>query len=217
MVSFNPKPNGLGAVAAPNAQIPMNRYYLLPCACGKKIEVEGSQAGLSVRCSCGAELSVPTMRGLASLERTEPRALPSERPSAPWGPRQGLIFLGLLIVLGASLGGLYIWWFQIPRLPTINDAWLANDRTEIENMTLEELWEQWQQFQIDLEDRGEMPEMYRFLQIETEGWRRLKVCGGVLVFGLVVTALGLCIRAPGRRGRGEDGQGGGRPDAETSG
>ena len=43
--------------------------YLLPCQCGQKLPVDASQAGLRVRCACGAEPQVPTLRGLAALER----------------------------------------------------------------------------------------------------------------------------------------------------
>src|SRR5678815_2344165 len=46
-------------------------HYLLPCACGQQISVSAAQAGESLRCSCGAMVEVPTMRGLRELERVE--------------------------------------------------------------------------------------------------------------------------------------------------
>jgi hypothetical protein len=173
----------------------MKTHYLLPCACGKKIEVDGGQAGLTARCVCGAEVSVPTMRGLATLERVEPRASLSERPSTDWGTRQGTVFLGLVIALAASIGGAYEWYKTPKQKPELIDDFSAVDRGLVEQLTLEQLWEEWHAYQTPLDDRGEVPVMSAFLYLEAEGWRRLKIWAGVLVLGLVVTALGLCIKS----------------------
>ncbi len=80
----------------------MTLYYL-PCSCGKKIEVDAGQAGLSVRCQCGADLTVPTMRGLKQLEPVEApsEVVAAETQQANWGARQGVVFLGLVVLLGA--------------------------------------------------------------------------------------------------------------------
>src|SRR4051812_34483923 len=80
--------------------------YLLPCACGQQISVSAAQAGESLRCSCGAIVEVPTMRGLRDLERLEPKEpVPGDR----WGDRQRLA-LGLLVaalVLWGAAGYLF--------------------------------------------------------------------------------------------------------------
>ena len=71
----------------------MEGRYLLPCSCGQEIPVEPRQAGQEIRCDCGASLEVPTMLGMAALEKapSEPSHTP---PSAPWGIRQGIVLLG---------------------------------------------------------------------------------------------------------------------------
>jgi len=50
----------------------MKIEYLLPCSCGEKLVVDRSQAGLSKRCTCGRDVTVPTLRGLEQLERAAP-------------------------------------------------------------------------------------------------------------------------------------------------
>ena len=75
--------------------------YLLPCECGQKLPVNSTQAGERVRCTCGRELDVPTLRSLQALERRDDAAAKPEL--APWGWRQGLAFLGASIFVLASL------------------------------------------------------------------------------------------------------------------
>src|ERR1041384_5370156 len=83
---------------------------LLPCSCGKKIEIEISQAGLLVDCpACGRQVQAPTMRGFRELERVELPETSAAR-GGEWGTRQGLIFLGLTILAIGLLGAGYVWW-----------------------------------------------------------------------------------------------------------
>ncbi|HEV3023910.1 MAG TPA: hypothetical protein VGX76_15650, partial [Pirellulales bacterium] len=172
--------------------------YLLPCTCGKKIEVDAGQAGLSVRCSCGADVPVPTMRGLALLERTEPRILPSEGPSTDWGRRQGLIFLGLVIMLAASLGGLYVWWVR-PILRPWTDEAGAMVRAPVVELNLEKSWELWKQLRQGPDAQHNIGGgMEEFLMAERRSWVWLEVLGGVLLVGAVVVVAGLFTRK-GRR------------------
>ena len=81
--------------------------YLLPCSCGEKLQVDRSQAGLSVPCRCGATLSIPTLRGFAELERPD-QIEPT--PPRTWGARQAVLFLGTLVSAAALLavGGLWL-------------------------------------------------------------------------------------------------------------
>lgn len=79
----------------------MADQYLLPCpACQEKLPVETRQAGTSVRCSCGAQLQVPALRQLHSLQRVETEA--EQKPPREWGPRQGLMLLGLTVLVAAG-------------------------------------------------------------------------------------------------------------------
>ena len=61
------------------------------------------QSGLAVECVCGAKLEVPTMRGLSMLEQV-PEHTSGAAEAAPWGPRQGLMFLGgAIMAVGLGL------------------------------------------------------------------------------------------------------------------
>jgi len=66
--------------------------------------IHASQAGERVRCTCGADLEVPTMREIASLEQE--RAGPvASRPAARWGIRQRVLLAGAVLTLAGVLLG----------------------------------------------------------------------------------------------------------------
>lgn len=89
--------------------------YRLPCACGQSIEVDSSQSGLNVVCACGKQLEVPTHRGLTQLERvdsapaTTAGSIASGQASSNWGLRQGLQFLGSVMLIGAVGLLAFVW------------------------------------------------------------------------------------------------------------
>lgn len=71
--------------------------YLLPCSCGERLRVSTRQAGEAVRCTCGTQLEVPTLRHLNQLE-------PVDAPTAggpAWGDRQRVAFVVSVITLAA--------------------------------------------------------------------------------------------------------------------
>jgi len=177
----------------------MSTHYLLPCQCGKKTEIDSSQAGLSVRCACGTELAVPTMRGLATLERVEsaPQDEPVEAGPA-WGAQQGLIFLGSAIVVVAALGAFCFWWFRMPQ-PLVLDP----NYKEAHRATIDQVWQTapeqlilvWQDFRtgIEKEPLEQMLDRYDDLVAEVLGWE--KVFAGLGAVGLVLVVVGLFMRA----------------------
>ena len=79
--------------------------YLLECPCGEKISVSASQAGQTVRCTCGKEREVPTLLELKKLETIEEtpskRSFGGEEKPSNWGPVQGVIAAGTLLSLMA--------------------------------------------------------------------------------------------------------------------
>jgi hypothetical protein len=75
----------------------MSVRYRLPCSCGQTVLVERSQAGLSVACSCGKQLEVPTIRGLAQLDTVQ-----SAPDQLGWTAQYGLLLIGVLIALFAA-------------------------------------------------------------------------------------------------------------------
>jgi hypothetical protein len=169
--------------------------YLLPCQCGKKAEVDASQAGLSVRCACGAQLAVPTMRGLSGLERIEaaPRALPSQ-PATAWGARQGLIFLGSIILGVAVLAAAGIWWFAMPTPISLKVNYQQEIRAEIDQHSPEDLMHLWQHLRGGVEEPAHetMITNYEAMVSHVLAWEG--VIGGFGAIGLVLLIIGILQR-----------------------
>lgn len=119
----------------------MAAQYLLPCKCGSSLPVSQSQAGGHLRCSCGAELEVPTLRGLRDLEQVE---VAQEQGAAEWGLRQGILTVGILVSL--LLGGGAAWFAANEPAPpeSFDIASRANVLdTGIENLTPDQAWTMW--------------------------------------------------------------------------
>lgn len=106
--------------------------YLLECRCGKSLAVDAGQAGRSVRCECGAALDVPPMRQLVHLPSADAAA--DQRPL--WTARQGLVFLGLVILVGAATFCGYLAW----KYPQLDEVQI---RREVDDLTLSEAWRNW--------------------------------------------------------------------------
>ena len=70
-----------------------------PCSCGMDHPVALYQAGEILRCSCGRELELPTMR---KLRNYPPFEKDRGRPQPAWSTSRGVIFnLGLMLSLGS--------------------------------------------------------------------------------------------------------------------
>ncbi|HEY1601064.1 MAG TPA: hypothetical protein VGG64_15785 [Pirellulales bacterium] len=122
----------------------MKTEYLLPCACGETIVVDRSQAGLTARCRCGADIAIPTLRGLEQLQRYTPT---DEKTPSVWGPRQATFFLGGLIA-GLALVAMVGLWLTRPVFPQDKVASImANEEksvANIEQLSLLETFELWE-------------------------------------------------------------------------
>ncbi len=77
----------------------MSVKYLLPCSCGKRVPVDATQAGERIRCDCGAEMEVPTLMKLRTLEIAPASPQPRRRLAFVWGPKQALMLLGSIFFL----------------------------------------------------------------------------------------------------------------------
>jgi hypothetical protein len=107
--------------------------YLLPCpVCGNKLTVVAGQAGQLVQCTCGADVEVPTIRGLRELDQVIGEAESSSR----WTSRHSVAFLGLLITAGALAFSLYLHL----RAPVFDPGGYEN---EVQAASPEQSWEHW--------------------------------------------------------------------------
>lgn len=84
------------------------QLYLVSCTCGEQLRVRLSQAGEQLNCKCGANVSVPTIRGLKQLPVVADEEHKPVAPVAIWqGPvfAVGVIalFVGCLVLAGSTL------------------------------------------------------------------------------------------------------------------
>lgn len=179
----------------------MTTYYLLPCSCGKKTQVDAGQAGLSVRCECGADLAVPTMRGLSQLERAEApvEVRLAESEESPWGARQGVIFLGAVVFLGALLPCLYMIYHYPQRPQFVTADFKELNATEIQKADLPKTWQIWKELRQGFEGQGEHPDMYAYKAVEKQARQTLIVVGVFAVLGAALMIGGLFIKPPAAR------------------
>ena len=82
--------------------------YLLPCKCGKSVEVEPGQAGQTVACTCGENLLVPSMLQIKVLPvAPEKPVLPRNKTKSP--------HKAALVMFVAGIVGIFLsfplWWF----------------------------------------------------------------------------------------------------------
>ncbi len=170
--------------------------YLLPCTCGHKLAVDRSQAGLSAPCpQCGAELTIPTLRGLDRLERAEPEAGQSAQD---WGLRQAVIFLGCVISATALMAAAILWVTRPIYPQEYQDALIeaAGSTDDIDQMPVAALRQLWH----DLQAAPEAPSVAEF-RLMVEGFnlsvvmfqRRMMIAVGVLVAGVLLIGTGLMI------------------------
>ena len=109
--------------------------YLLPCSCGAQSVVSTAQACGTIRCACGAELHVPTMRGLQDLEPLERSSATGGR-AVNWDDQHRVAFLlalGAITCLGVAI---YLWTsLPVPVVqPTSDDFNVAIDAASTDEL-----------------------------------------------------------------------------------
>jgi hypothetical protein len=125
--------------------------YLLPCLCGQKLRVNATQAGETVQCTCGASLTVPSLRELPNLELAPSTTANRKSRKRPWSKRQGWILLGAFLV-AAAVGLLGFLQLTRPRL------------AGIESLSPIQVWSLWQDLRRG-PDRNLSPTEQRFLEL----------------------------------------------------
>lgn len=181
----------------------MSVKFLLPCTCGEKLRVGRAQAGLTVSCTCGRELDVPTQRGLEELEPAEPVA---ERTSqSSWGPAQALLALGLLI---AVVSGSWATFRYV--VPPQENPFVINpkaNREIIDRLSLTQTFKFWELARDDInaefdpfaDSAEQMATSYKFSY--RDYWRWTWFFFGLAAAGLILAASGPLFFSRNRRNR----------------
>jgi hypothetical protein len=171
----------------------MKTAYLLPCQCGEKLQVDSSQAGLSVHCRCGADVSIPTLRGLDKLERSAGQVA---TPARVWGPRQAVIFLGGFLTALAlpAVAGLRV---TAPAFPQAQiDALIEQAGTTegLDQLPPEQLYSLWKQLKQGSVYNAELVTLISQYDVAATAHRqRVRYAVGALVLGASILGVGFLI------------------------
>ena len=173
----------------------MNKKYLLPCRCGRSVPVESNLAGLSVSCSCGATIVVPSLRELVGTAQAVEKEVPRTASRLEWGPREATIFFGLVIV-ATAVGMAAYSFFTRPMRPEIV---IQSDRVtqSVEEMTLQETFDLWESLRGGLRDSYH-PDLYLY-SLERQSYvRRMSFVAAIGIVGLLVAGVGMAGFGPAR-------------------
>ncbi len=142
------------------------------------------QAGETIECACGAKLEVPTMRG---LRRLEPALETPHPPRSVWGPRQGLLFLGLLLTAVSLAAGGYAFFATMPSPD------LTTSQEALDTVGPVEAWRYWMAVRdgIPSNPTGEVAAV---LQRTRNARIEIQIALGCAVAGLALAASGLLVK-----------------------
>jgi ribosomal protein S27E len=169
----------------------MNQYRL-PCTkddCGGSTIVDVSQAGLTVPCAkCGTSLEVPTIRGLAQLERVVTED--PEQAQRKWGVPQSLMTIGAVMLVGFL--ALAFWLLAMSPPPPGGGEYEAPKTLTVES-SFGEIYQAWNEVQRGLRyiDNFEIREYRRRMEARTYWGIAALVIAGL---GGVVIGVGWSMR-----------------------
>ena len=169
----------------------MLNEYLLPCHCGETHRVSPRQSGETLACTCGARLDVPTLRELKTLEPAPMATSAAAKPA--WGPRQRLLFVGLLVAAVSLIAGGYFRFVEMPKLPEI-----ATRQSDLEKVKPAEAWQFWVLVRHGMPP-GAPPDLAQALEGIEVAQRKIRIALGVGIAGLLVAASGFLV-APTKAG-----------------
>lgn len=93
--------------------------YLVPCSCGKSVVVAVHQAGSTVVCECGSQVSVPPLRRLRELPRDTSEIVTEAHD---WTPRQAVASAGAILAVALVLWGSWQW-LKEPAVPKFDQIY----------------------------------------------------------------------------------------------
>ena len=93
----------------------MSAIYLLPCHGESTVEVTTAEAGRTVPCPCGKEVTVPTFREIQQLPKKQ---IATDDDGAVWSIQQGVLFSVGLVLLAGALVAIALFGYQRMQLNT---------------------------------------------------------------------------------------------------
>jgi hypothetical protein len=159
--------------------------YLLPCPCGQQIVIERRHAGQTVPCSsCGAMVQVPTLLAMAELEPA-PAESAIATPRSTWGLKQQLRLVGIVVVLAAVVGGVWLFCHQPrSRFDSIDPERV---RQVAQSLPPARTWDIWETMKQGLDRRIDQQYAAAVLQFRT--WEVAAAAATLLGVALIVASM----------------------------
>lgn len=131
----------------------MSKKYLFPCSCGRLHEIEPSQAGQPIPCSCGLVPQAPTLLKIKELPVAPETAEASDKTETGY-LRRAFLYLGIVLVVPSLL--FLLWTLQTRPHPrdvskkqvdfVYGQTKVHQDSTPIPNFEHQVLWIQDEHF-----------------------------------------------------------------------
>lgn len=170
----------------------MRKQYLLPCTCGQEVAVDTTQAGLAVRCGCGVELSVPSLAGIRKLRESQ-AAAPAPPRYGAWGPRQALVFLGMMISALALVGAAIVF-ATTPPLELEFTVDQAENQRQFAELTAAQTLDWWTTLSSGPDLGPELVNFDAHREMVLQRRRWVAVLGALALLGLGLSVSGLFVR-----------------------
>lgn len=166
--------------------------YLFSCQCGQKHSVETHQAGQMIRCSCGKQIELPTMRQILQLEQ-EANATPTRKRSS-WNVRRRLTVLGVVSLMVSLALGITVWLlWPSPPVRVYNATKVHQDTMALTPLQSMKLWEMVIHVPLGrLNSKTASPEMlaaYQQKRARGESFAVVAAVMGVVALGMLVGAM----------------------------
>ncbi len=123
----------------------MSEGHLLACACGAAHVVKVQQAGERIRCECGQQLDIPSMRVIRNLPSAAGKGPPPAGRRPPnWTIGRGIVFATGTAVAPISFAAIGRFTWSLSQLntdrPSLADL---NYRRDLVDLSPSETWDAW--------------------------------------------------------------------------
>lgn len=168
--------------------------HLLTCTCGKEHVVNASQAGQEIPCTCGASVSVPTLRELSALPKAtrEDNTPPKRKKSEIWRSWRGpavAVATGICFIALVFSGRFLLQWSAMDTSHTTEQELSAGDQI-FDEYSPEELSLVWNSYaEVGIGDKI-LPMYERIIRYAEDRMQRAIISGSIaILFGLIALSI----------------------------